>query len=67
LVGSGDGRSGLLWQGNDGKLGVWLMNGTRPIAEAGVGNHGANWKVIGTADYNADGHDDILYQSMPTA
>jgi hypothetical protein len=39
------------------------MNGTTPIAEAGIGNPGANWNVVGAADYNGDGRDDILLQN----
>jgi hypothetical protein len=64
LVGSGDtngdGRGDLIWQEAGGTLGVWLMNGTTPIAEAGIGNPGPTWKVVGAADFNSDGRDDIL-------
>jgi hypothetical protein len=35
---------------------------TTPTAEAGIGNPGANWKVVGAADYNGDSNDDILLQ-----
>src|SRR5262249_37501084 len=34
---NGDTNSDLVFQ-NNGQAGVWLMNGTTPIAEAGLGN-----------------------------
>jgi hypothetical protein len=33
-------RSALIRQNTDGTLGVWLMNGTTPIADAAIGNPG---------------------------
>jgi hypothetical protein len=60
---NGDGNGDLIWQNSDGTLGVWMMNGTTPIAEAGIGNPGANWKVVGAADFNGHNRDDILFQN----
>ena len=42
------------------------MNGATPIAEAGIGDPGSTWKVVGAADYNGDGNDDILLQDTNT-
>jgi FG-GAP-like repeat len=63
---NGDGKADLIWQDVSGTLGVWEMNGTTPIAEGGIGNPGANWKVIGAADFNGDSRDDILLQNSAT-
>ena len=35
-------------------------------AEAAIGNPGANWTVVGAADFNDDGKDDILPQGSNT-
>ena len=35
----------------------------RAIGSAVVANPGANWKVVGTGDFNGDGHSDILLQN----
>ena len=41
------------------------MNGAKVINEADAGaNLGPSWKVIGTSDFNGDGHSDILWQNM---
>src|SRR5262249_59365281 len=50
----------------DGTPAIWLMNGTTPTLQVGLPNRGSSWKVIGTADYNADGDDDILLQNTTT-
>ena len=42
------------------------MNGLNPIAggSAAVGaNPGPSWKVVGSGDFNGDGHSDILWQN----
>src|SRR4029077_11568818 len=56
----------LLWQDVAGNGGTWEMNGTTPIAEAGIGNPGQNWNVVGAADLHAHGRDDILLQNTTT-
>ncbi|MBV8824882.1 MAG: VCBS repeat-containing protein [Bradyrhizobiaceae bacterium] len=74
LVAAGDakgdvnnvGKADLIWQSTDGTLGVWLMNGTKVLTEAGLANPGPNWQVVGAADYNGDGNDDILLQDKNT-
>jgi serralysin len=70
VVGTGDfnddGRSDILWQNTDGQAAIWEMDGTNQIAGGSqlVGaNPGPDWKVVGTGDYNNDGHSDILFQN----
>jgi ELWxxDGT repeat protein len=69
-VGTGDfnddGHSDILWQNADGQAAIWEMNGTNQIAGGSqlVGpNPGPSWKVVGTGDFNDDGHSDILWQN----
>jgi ELWxxDGT repeat protein len=57
-----DGMSDLVFQ-NNGQAGVWLMNGTTPIAEAGLGNPGASWHIVTSRDVNGDGSADLIWQN----
>jgi hypothetical protein len=59
---NGDANSDLVFQ-NNGQPGVWLMNGTTPIAEAGLGNPGASWHIITSRDVNGDGNADLIWQN----
>lgn len=60
---NGDGHADLLWRGGAGSIATWLgdasggflgkkLDGGQPIAD--------EWQIVGTGDYNGDGHDDIL-------
>ena len=63
---NGDLHSDILWQNASGQAAIWEMNGLTQIAGGSqlVGpNPGANWKVVGTGDFNDDGHSDILWQN----
>ena len=63
---NGDGHSDILWQNADGQASIWEMNGTNQIPGGSqlVGpNPGPSWKVVGTGDFNGDGHSDILWQN----
>ena len=63
---NGDGRDDILWRSDMGALSNWLGTAT-----GGFVNNDANafaqadtsWTVIGTADLNGDGRDDILWQN----
>ena len=63
---NGDGHSDILWQNTDGQAAIWEMNGLTQVAGGSglVGpNPGPDWKVVGTGDFNGDGHSDILWQN----
>ncbi len=61
---NGDGYSDILWQNDNGTVGIWLMEGFGRIADSGVGfNPGPTWKVKGRGDFNGDGKADILWQN----
>jgi hypothetical protein len=69
FVGSGnfnsDSSVDLLWQNGNGRLAVWLMNGTN-FASVSFLNNGepsaAGWRAVGVRDFNADGKADVVFQ-----
>jgi hypothetical protein len=58
---NGDGMADILWRGPQGEVGIWLMNGATPTAQAVVAS--ANGAIINTGDYNGDGMSDIAFQN----
>jgi uncharacterized repeat protein (TIGR03803 family) len=53
----------FLWN-TDGQAAIWGMDGTNVIAGGTVNpNPGPSWFPVGTADFNSDGHPDILWQN----
>jgi hypothetical protein len=67
---NGDGRADLLWQHQGtGVLSAWFMNGTSlagasALSPAQVTD--TNWKIVGTGDFNRDGHADLFWQHQVT-
>lgn len=65
IVGNGrfDGnlQADILWQHTDGRLLVWLMDGTR-VAQTKSLRTATDWKVVSAADFNNNGWTDILLQ-----
>jgi FtsP/CotA-like multicopper oxidase with cupredoxin domain len=74
IVGRGDfnldGLIDILWRNSsNGQNRVWHMNRTKKLDQAGlvpfiVANQ--NWKIVGTGDFNSDGHVDILWRNTST-
>jgi hypothetical protein len=62
---SGDGAFDIIWQHQtQGWLSVWKMNGT--TLQSGESLYpdrvaDTDWKVVGTGDFNGDGHPDLLW------
>jgi hypothetical protein len=57
----------LIWQNiTTGERRVWLMNGTAFSSEVSYGTVGLDWQIVGAADYNVDGHVDIVWQNTIT-
>jgi len=66
---NGDGYTDLLFQNSvTGDLVYWLMSSTTETTINFVTprNPGANWNVVGMADFNRDGYSDILFQNSAT-
>jgi len=62
---SGDGMLDLVWQHQtEGLVALWRMNGTVLMGGEQF-NPGrvadTNWKIVGTGDFNRDGHPDLLW------
>ena len=66
----GDGRNDAIWHHpQSGELFVWFMNGTTPRTGAAFGSGplpAAEWQPRGFADFNGDGHVDVLWQKRGT-
>ncbi len=66
---NGDGHPDLLFQNSaGGQLGVWYMNGEQKTGDSGTFATvtDTNWRAISLADFNGDGHPDILFQNQLT-
>jgi C1A family cysteine protease len=70
VVGTGDfnndGHTDILWRynGPGGYLLVWYMNGTEVTGLADLPTVAdLTWQVVGTGDFNNDGHIDILWRN----
>jgi hypothetical protein len=62
---NGDGRSDILWRGDQGGLSDWLgrADGGFIVNDAGaLTTVHQSWRVAGTGDFNGDGRDDILWR-----
>jgi len=74
-VGTGDfnvdGHPDLVWQNESTRqVALWYMGGTQGNVYSGfgwLGDVGAagvpGWSVVGTADFNSDGHLDVVWQN----
>ncbi len=51
----GDGNADMLWRNSDGSVGIWLMNGTSPKAQVGIGVVDTAWQIAGLGDFDGDG------------
>lgn len=59
-----DGQPDILFQNDNRKSAVWLMNGTNMISATTLRDGtaaGPGWQIVGTADFNDDGQTDIVW------
>jgi hypothetical protein len=62
---NGDGNVDILWryEGPGGANVIWFMDGTDWIGSAElIPVDDLNWQIVGTGDFNKDGHMDILWR-----
>lgn len=62
----GDGRWDVLWRNDNGALVNWLGSSSGGWLQNGVNwnsSIGADWHVVGIADFNGDGRSDILWRN----
>ena len=60
-----DGKTDFLWQYTDGRLALWVMNGTtfvRSMALASGPALGSAWKVAAVNDFNKDKNAELLFR-----
>ncbi len=65
-----DGQPDILWQNQaTGDVLVWYMMDDHTVKTYGapfVRVSDTNWKIVGTGDFNVDGHPDIVWQNQRT-
>ena len=65
---NGDFKPDLIWQNEEtGQVSAWLMDGTtRPDGNGRLLSpsvvEDTDWQIVGVADFNRDGHSDLLWQ-----
>ena len=62
---NGDGRDDILWRSDSGIVTDWLSNGGYVFSNNHANSGQAiptDWQVVGTADFNGDGRDDLLWR-----
>ncbi len=55
----------LLFQNTDGQVAIWVMQNTQRLSSAVLNNgagFGSNWRLAAAADFNGNGHKDLLFQ-----
>ena len=67
---NGDGHPDLIWQHRTtGQISAWMMNKTTAIGmqlltPGQVAD--TNWKIVGSGDFDGDGHPDLVWQHQTT-
>jgi hypothetical protein len=62
---NGDGQPDVIWQDPvSGLAQIWLMGGAQGTTVTAAVNLTASntWRIVGTGDFNQDGHPDVLWQ-----
>lgn len=55
----------LWWQNTNGETALWQMSGTNLVLASRLNPTfpGAGWRIVGTADFNRDNHEDLIFQN----
>jgi uncharacterized repeat protein (TIGR01451 family) len=62
---NGDGHPDCIWQDPvSGQAQIWFMGGPLGVTVTGAVNLTASntWRIVGTGDFNLDGHPDVVWQ-----
>lgn len=63
---NGDGLGDLIWQHRvNGTIAVWIMRGRALVSALNLTPSvvaDTNWKIVGTGDYDRDGHTDLFWR-----
>jgi hypothetical protein len=62
----GDGKRDLAWQNNDGRLQIWLLNGTTLSTQYSAGQVDPNWRLAALANVAGDPFVDAIFQHRVT-
>jgi hypothetical protein len=66
---NGNGKADMLWRQSNGTIALWLMNDSSVTSSSAITYQGnalnpdASWKVVEVADFDGDGHTDILWRN----
>ena len=66
-TGEFSGQAEIAWQNANGTPGIWLMNGTTPVAEAALTNPRPGWSLLSVDRFTPDGQPDLLFQNTSGA
>jgi len=58
-----DGNTDILFHNNNGSVAMWQMDGTKVLANVGVGSQASSWHAKDAFDFNGDGKADILWHN----
>jgi hypothetical protein len=62
-TGEFNGQAEIAWQNDNGQVGIWLMNGTTPVAKAGLQNPGPDLQLLSIDHFTPNGQADLLFQN----
>ena len=57
-----DGKADILWRHTDGRVAVWLMDGTVVSSMGMAGSAPTDWQIAGVGDFDGDRKADIVWR-----